>query len=1198
MSIAERVIRVVIDASAARAGAREVTDSLDSAGAASATFGSKMSAAGVKAAKFGGIMTVGLTAPLLAFGKAAVEEAQETARAMAQIEAALKSTGNQAGRTSAQMQAFADKLELSSLYEGDQILDGVTKNLLRFGNVTGAVFDRATQAAVDYASRTGTSLDGAAALIGKALDNPTKGMGKLQKAVGSIDPAIQEHVKSLQAAGKVQEAQAVLLGILEQKFGGAALAAQNTDPYNKVQDAISGLKETIGTKLLPMLPVLFGGISSIVGAFAQLSPGIQSAVVGGGILLAVLGPILAGIGGLTTLIVPLVSSLVPLAAGLFGTGAAAAAAGTGAAAGATGFGALAIAAAPVALVIAGIAAAVGAAYLVWKNWDTIGPMFTNLGNGIKSAIGPSVTALFTTIKQVASDLFNGPFGTLLTNAGSKLVAFGGFVASVLGPVFIGTIKAALAIITGFVQFVGAGLNTIAALLTGDFTGAWNGIKGMVTAVANTVKGVFGSLATAAVQSIANLVSGVGNYITGKLFAIFDGMKAKIDAAKKWFYGLYDAVVGHSYIPDMVDGIAANIARLDGVMVKPIEAATAKAKDAFKDLRDETNSILDNLYPEQAEIRNILKDQKTVQSAIDKGLIDKDVGYGALGRLDRKKGDILQGMDDKRFAEVPSAIAQMLEDVEKSTENLGVISEKNATIFEETFGGASKRISQEFRDSMIDNVYQIGDALGGAVGDAVNAVAGIVEALQAGSGANANNRTSGVLNGLKGISEKIGGLFSKGSKGANLLGSIGEKLGKASDGAAVGDKIADLAKAVGIKKFSRTGSQIGGAIGSLVPIPGGQIIGSIIGGTIGGLLKKAKTGSATIQVGPDGTYNADKLSGNSGKMKAAAGEAGQAVVAGLYDIASRLGGDLTGNPSVSIGLRDGKYRVDPNGTGKTKTKNGAIDFGKDGAEAAIAFAIRDAIKDGVITGLSSFSERIIRSGSNLDSAISLAEGYEKLLDELAAFDNPLKASVDTVTISLNKMLKMMQAAGATSEELGNVERYKKLKLDALLKDQLSSLSDFKTALSGSGSGVTSFNQLLAQQSKFAAFKGDLAAGKDIDKDAFVELGQSIFSLAGDVYGTSTTAFQSIRADLMGSTDLAIANKTQAFNDATTVAIASQTAQLTTAIETQTSQTVQVLTIANDLSRQMNEKLAEIIANGGLTGYGSALNGKLLPGVSFV
>lgn len=102
-----------------------------------------------------------------------------------------------------------------------------------------------------------------------------------------------------------------------------------------------------------------------------------------------------------------------------------------------------------------------------------------------------------------------------------------------------------------------------------------------------------------VNAIGSMVTGIGNWVGARLNAIWDGVKSRIDAVKGWFYGLYDAVIGHSYVPDLVDGIAAEMKRLDAVMVAPVTKATTKAQEAFRDMAGEIRSLLDRLFPEQA-----------------------------------------------------------------------------------------------------------------------------------------------------------------------------------------------------------------------------------------------------------------------------------------------------------------------------------------------------------------------------------------------------------------------------------------------------------------------------------------------------------------------------------------------------------------------------------------------------------------------
>src|SRR5690606_21563024 len=75
--------------------------------------------------------------------------------------------------------------------------------------------------------------------------------------------------------------------------------------------------------------------------------------------------------------------------------------------------------------------------------------------------------------------------------------------------------------------------------------------------------------------------GVKGWLLDKFTAVVEGIKGKVDAVTGFFRGMYDAVVGNSYVPDMVDGIAANFAGLDGVMVKPTLAATSQVVGAFR-----------------------------------------------------------------------------------------------------------------------------------------------------------------------------------------------------------------------------------------------------------------------------------------------------------------------------------------------------------------------------------------------------------------------------------------------------------------------------------------------------------------------------------------------------------------------------------------------------------------------------------------
>ena len=75
---------------------------------------------------------------------------------------------------------------------------------------------------------------------------------------------------------------------------------------------------------------------------------------------------------------------------------------------------------------------------------------------------------------------------------------------------------------------------------------------------------------------------------------------------------------------------------------------------------------------------------------------------------------------------------------------------------------------------------------------------------------------------------------------------------------------------------------------------------------------------------------------------------------------------TSRGSVSISQYKGKWRVSTSGyTGKLKVKNGAVDFGKDGAEEAARFMPWDLIRDGVIVGLRNGTQQLLKNAADLE-----------------------------------------------------------------------------------------------------------------------------------------------------------------------------------------------------------------------------------------
>lgn len=94
--------------------------------------------------------------------------------------------------------------------------------------------------------------------------------------------------------------------------------------------------------------------------------------------------------------------------------------------------------------------------------------------------------------------------------------------------------------------------------------------------------------------LQRLYTQVKTWLLEKLTAAFDLVKSGIQSVADKFRWLWDVVVGHSYVPDLVDGVADEFARLDQVMVDPTVKATETTGAAFENMANTALNALSNL----------------------------------------------------------------------------------------------------------------------------------------------------------------------------------------------------------------------------------------------------------------------------------------------------------------------------------------------------------------------------------------------------------------------------------------------------------------------------------------------------------------------------------------------------------------------------------------------------------------------------
>ncbi|NCP11688.1 MAG: hypothetical protein GW859_07005, partial [Sphingomonadales bacterium] len=279
------------------------------------------------------------------------------------------------------------------------------------------------------------------------------------------------------------------------------------------------------------------------------------------------------------------------------------------------------------------------------------------------------------------------------------------------------------------------------------------------------------------------------------------------------------------------------------------------------------------------------------------------------------------------------------------------------------------------------------------------------------GAIAGYAQGGIPGALAGVLKEVGAK----TLNANLWGNAN----KALKGSATGTTTAGIMKALGIKT-STTGAQLGGAIGSFLPIPGGNIIGAIAGGLFGGLFKKSPRGAAVIT-----SATQSSISGNKGDVRDALSGTAGSVQDGLRRIADALGAEL-GSFSVSIGKYKDWFRVSASGSrsvgDKKFPKRAGSDLiydGQDEAEA-IKAAIINAISDGAIKGLREGTQRLLRAGKDVEAQISKALSFESVFTRLKAYKDPVGAALDTLDKEFKRLQDIFKEAGASAEEYAQLE----------------------------------------------------------------------------------------------------------------------------------------------------------------------------------
>lgn len=257
-----------------------------------------------------------------AFAGLGIKEAIEQEKVAARTANVLKTTGGVANVTAKQVENLAAALQRQTGTADDAIQSGANLILTFTGirNEVGKgndIFDQTVGIVNDISVALGQGMKESSIQVGKALNDPIKGVSALQRVGVSFTQQQKDQIKAMVEAGDTLGAQKLILSELNTEFAGAAKSeGAVTEGWQALQRAAEDAAEAVMGRVLPALTELASWartevvprvqeIAEVVGpvlghAFEQAIPIIRGMVeqVGSTIrrLAPIVGPVLRQLG--------------------------------------------------------------------------------------------------------------------------------------------------------------------------------------------------------------------------------------------------------------------------------------------------------------------------------------------------------------------------------------------------------------------------------------------------------------------------------------------------------------------------------------------------------------------------------------------------------------------------------------------------------------------------------------------------------------------------------------------------------------------------------------------------------------------------------------------------------------------------------------------------------------------------------------
>ena len=418
-------------------------------------------AAGAAASAF--VLKQGVT-----FLKQGIDEAKEAKQVMTEA----TTTFGAGSEALAKITADAEKFGKAMAVDNDEIIKLATQLGARLPADAKILSAELVNLAFDVEAFTAGALSAETVTnkLAKALADGELKAADLEKIVPGLTSAVYDQAEALSKAGKNQEALSLVIDAAQKKYGDAA--EKNVTSTQKFDKSLADLKESVGTKVLPIVEKFVNALTFLIEKFDGLPTPIQNVIIGITGLVAIGGPLLTFLASAKTAMVTL---------GIVST---TSAGGIGAATIATNLLNLALKAIPILAVIALIV-------LLVQNWD-------------------SVTAAVKKVWEMIKEY--------LPKAWEKVKEFAG---KVIG--FVQDVIEAYLALPGKIFEIGKDI----------VKGLWNGIQNMAGWLKDKVVGFFKNLLpdwaekALGIKSPSKVFAGIGKNIVSGLASTFNiGTAAK------------------------------------------------------------------------------------------------------------------------------------------------------------------------------------------------------------------------------------------------------------------------------------------------------------------------------------------------------------------------------------------------------------------------------------------------------------------------------------------------------------------------------------------------------------------------------------------------------------------------------------------------------------------------------------------------